>query len=350
MRSNVKKCLNLAILFAALAEIGFVSMLKADEKKDPTEVRLQSILSKSLPKLGDLEPWQKVIFHDEVLAQPQRFVRNYQMSSTGSGPVKAQEQDFKADIDLENILSYLKFHASKSSAGQNAKAVFILKPDPACAACTRSLPSIRTWVRSRLEKRGFHAEDLGSENSSSLMIGASWEDSLDSIGKSKNAQWVALVRWAPVPPEDLDSAHADEKVYSLTVSFRVLGADSVTVKKTKEVLDLESFDVSLGRVWTDAMTELGSKWVADETRQSSLNHKESYIEVSGKLDFQQYKKVKASLESQLKGVGSLEERFISQNHFVFAISTQKSPEDLRSLLSQLSAETGVGRLFEWKVQ
>jgi preprotein translocase subunit SecA len=79
------------------------------------------------------------------------------------------------------------------------------------------------------------------------------------------------------------------------------------------------------------MTELGAKIVADEKRLVDQTRKELSIEVSGKLSFQQFKKVKLLLESQLKEVGSLEERSISQHRFIFAILTQKSREEIKNL-------------------
>jgi hypothetical protein len=350
MRPIPRKIFKLGILCVTLAWIGFVPVLRADERKGQTDSQLRSVLTKSVVKLGDLAPWQKILFQEEVLAQPQRFVRNYQVSAGSANQNGTPEQDFKADVDTDSIRSYLRFYGSKSLEGQPPKAVFLLKPDSACSVCIQSLPTIKTWVRNRLEKRGFLLEDISLEENHTGLIGASLEDWIEGVAKQKNARFLALVQWAPLPVEDLDSAHADEKVYSLSVSFRTLGSSSASIKKSKEVLDLESFDSSLARVWTDAMTELGAKIVADEKRLVDQTRKELSIEVSGKLSFQQFKKVKLLLESQLKEVGSLEERSISQHRFIFAILTQKSREEIKNLLSHLPPDSGVGSLFEWTIQ
>ncbi len=341
--------MSVGLLILALGWAG--ARARAEEPKSLVDVQLRAVLSGGLPKLGVLEPWQKVLFQEEVLAQPQRFVKNYQLAASGKG----QNQETKAEVDSDSIRAYLKFHGTKSPDGQLPTAVVLLKPDLACSVCTQSLPMIRSWVRNRLEKRGLRVDQVSSEEIYSPLTSASSEDPLKSLTERKNAAVLVLVQWAPVALEDLDSAHADEKKYRLSVEFRALSTDSLhltpfTVKKEKEILDLESFELSLGRVWSDAMTELGSKMEAGETHSTAQDTREYSIEISGIRDFQQLKKIRALLEARLKDFGVLEDRIISHQKFVFAISTHKDQEELRRVLSQLPADSGVGSLFHWVVQ
>ena len=315
-----------------------VQTSKDQTSKDQTEVQLRAALTGSLSTLGNLQPWQQIIFQDEVLTQPQRFVKNY------------QSEGLKVDVDSESVRAFLKFHSSPGANGKQALAVVTLKTAASCSVCSQVLPTFRTWIRSRLERRGFQVDFMNAEGVLAQMTSSSPNEALDEAVRAKGAQLFVMVEWAPVPVEELDTAHADEKKYRLSAQLEPLGSSLTPVKKDQEILELESFDVSLSRVWTAAMTELGVKAAALENFGLGQVQKECWIEVTGIRDFQQLKRVKALFEAQLKDVGTLEDRVVSREKFVFAVSTQKSNEQVKQLLSQLPADSGVGTSFHWTIQ
>src|SRR4051794_9867340 len=69
---------------------------------DAVSTQLKSAVTASASKLGELEPWQKRIFSEEVVPQYQRFVRDYRSSGTSG---------VTAEIDLESLRQYLRFYA-----------------------------------------------------------------------------------------------------------------------------------------------------------------------------------------------------------------------------------------------
>jgi hypothetical protein len=325
----------------------------AAELKTKIEVQLQAAISAILPQLGDLTAVQKTMFTEEVLPEYQRFIRNYQ----------ATPQGVKVDVDQDSIRLYLKYYAlpveskvglkvevksdPKLNSKQSPQILVLLKTEPTCEKCTPARAPIQQWVKAHLEKRGFQPDFLALEDIPVQWVSTSLEEHLESMAQQKKESAVLLVHWAPLPVDDLDTAHADEKKYSIRVYLNLLGEN--TLNAQKEVMENDSFELSLGRVWIDLFTDLGSKMDASQVRQSEAIKQEHLIEITGVKDFQHFKRVRLLLEGQLKSIGFLEDRVLSREKFTFAFYTGKNKEEVKKLLYQLQQTLGVGRDFNWSI-
>lgn len=259
--------------------------------------RLRKVVADSELKLGVVSPWQKKIFDEEVLSQPQRFVRDYRASAKG----------IDADVDWGSIKNYLSFHSSRVIKTAPTKSVtqpplwYWIGAERGCLKCAQALPGIKKIIKSRVENRGFRALD-GTANSSvkaseslsddegdtdSLSDAASENQKLMAlqiktkkvfeipgrsareIGLKENSEhWFGLkgavgtlfVYLQLAPQDDVDSAHADEKRY-LTLMYFGTSPEQANgtfgFSSEFESLENDGLDQSVVRLYLDAMTELG---------------------------------------------------------------------------------------------
>ena len=302
---------------------------------DQLTVQLKSALGESQKKLGELEPWQKKLFDEEVIPQYQRFIRDYRPTPSG----------VFVELDLESLKNYLRFFAPKSIKGSNTNITVFLKAKPSCGKCVESEAAIRALVKSRLEHRGFTvsfitAEELGDPD----LAGKPLENRVADLSRLKKAAGVLVIQWQLAEAEDIDSAHADENHYWIQSFLSIRDLDKAEGRL--ELLENDSFENSASRLLTDAWTAIGAKLLQ---MTSGEPQKEILIEVSGFRDFQQYTRLKSQLTSQLKGVSTLEERKISKGRVVLAIVTSQTREEVQKQLALLQPTGTSTELVKWEV-
>jgi len=321
---------------------------QAPELFDDVERQLKAAVIDAQKKLGMLESWQIRIFEEEVVPQYRRFIRDYRPMGTS----------LNVEVDFENLQNYLKFYAPKvlphliskdrakgllavsgaNSATQDFRLLVFLKTDPACAKCTASEPAIRALVKSRVEARGFVPVWVAPEEvGDTKLAGRLLHETLTELSRKKGSPGALVVHWAPVPVDDIDSAHADEKHYFVHsfLNIRDLAKDEGKM----DLMDSDSFETSLVRLLTASISELGVK--ADRTvREQAISKEEILIEISGFRDFAHYNRVKTVLTEQLKGVSSLEERRITRGQISLAVGTSASKEEIAKQVSAIVVEPG----------
>ena len=323
---------------------------QAPELFDDVERQLKVAVIDAQKKLGMLESWQIKIFEEEVVPQYRRFIRDYRPMGPGTG--------LNVEVDFENLQNYLKFYAPKvlphliskdrakgllavsgaNSATQDFRLLVFLKTDPACAKCTASEPAIRALVKSRVEARGFVPVWVAPEEvGDTKLAGRLLHETLTELSRKKGSPGALVVHWAPVPVDDIDSAHADEKHYFVHSFFNI--RDLAKDEGKMDLMDSDSFETSLVRLLTASISELGVK--ADQTvREQAISKEEILIDISGFSDFAHYNRVKTVLTEQLKGVSSLEERKITRGQISLAVGTSASKEEIAKQVSAIVVEPG----------
>jgi hypothetical protein len=318
-----------AVLMISLC---LTSVSFAENKGNSLENQLKDALLQAQTKLGELEPWQKQLYTDEVLPQYQRFIRDYR--SSGSG--------LQVEIDHDSLKRYLMFYAPKALKQNDPKILVLLKTDITCAKCVEGQPGIQSLVKARLEKRGLTPVWLSSDDFSAHLSATGIEDQMASLAKQRKSAGFVVVQWAPAPIDDIDTAHADEKRYVLQ-SFLRVGESSIK-NHQKELLDTDSFEMAEGRLLTDIFTDLGAKIEWEQLNLAETGKEEVFIEISGIRDFGQYNRIRNEIQSKLKDV-VLEDRKLSREQIVFAIFTKKRPEDLKQEMGALNLDAGGGQLL-----
>jgi hypothetical protein len=306
---------------------------EAASVNDSEQDQLRKALMNAQSKLGEMEPWKKVLFQEEVIPQYQRFIRDYRATPSGG---------FQVDVDFESIKRYLLFYAPKTLKTQDTKVVVLLKTDTNCQKCSQSYSAMQAMVKSRLDHRGLRLQWVNPDEFPPQVSGSSLEDLISPIIKAKNASGALMLQWAPAPVDDLDTVHADEKRYLIQAYFRV--GDHSIRNRQKELLENDSFEAAGVRLMTDVFTDLGTKIEWEDANILEKDKEEILVEVSGIQDFSQYSRVRATLQAQFKDA-VVEDRKLSRDQIVFGIYTKKKTAELKRELSELNLDPGGGQLL-----
>lgn len=330
---------------------------QAANEKDQVEAQLKAAIVDSQKNLGPLESWQKTIFSDEVVPQFQRFIRDYSSSQDG----------LRIEVDYKSLRQYLLFYAPKSLSdlekvgaktevklGDKRKILVLLKPESSCEKCMASVPEMTKLVQTRLERRGLapvwmNIGDLPPQAQQPLQIEEVLNSRVSTVnsngslnGNSKALVGSLLIYWAPAPVDDLDTAHADDKRFVLKSSLQLKG--TFQIKRDKEILDNETFEVAQARLLTDIFTDLGSKIESEQAMLAQgvadTGREEVLIEITGIRDFAQFIRIKNILQTQLKDISSVEDRKFNKTQVTFSVQTKKGSTDIQKQVTGISLDPG----------
>jgi hypothetical protein len=235
----------------------------------------------------------------------------------------------------------LKFYAPKSLGKDIAKVLVYLVPEPGCEKCTTAAPGLQNLVKSRLEHRGLTPVMVtpGSADEEALVSsrtkGHALDEKVSDLATSRKLAGAYVVQWRFAPVDSIDSAHADEKHYVLH-HFLFLRGFSQT-EGNMDLLDNDSFELSTGRLLSDAFSEFGTN--ASLVAATVATGDEILLEVSGIRSFEDYTKAKAFLESKLSGTQSLEDRMITRGKVTFVVFAQPPLDKVRNQLSALNLDS-----------
>jgi hypothetical protein len=341
----------------------------AGPQGDAVVRKLKAALMESSTKLGasgqltELAPWQKRLFDEEALPQYQRFIKHYRSPQTHSASAISS---LVVDIDVESLKNYLRFYAPQTLGREprNAPALVYLKAEAACLKCTAAGPALRALVQARVERRGLSpvwitAEELGPNGAE--LDGKALEDKLTELATARNAAASLVLQWGAAPPDDVDTAHADENHYVLKSRIEARGlagtgrpgaASSPIVAKTENsasLLETDSFEAIAIKLLSDAFVELGAQSQKAElaqvaSRVEEREQSELRLDVVGFRGFTQYSELKTQVAAKFPDV-SLEERRISRGRVVLALVGEPgTPEQVRTALAGMKLEGGHGRL------
>ena len=305
-------------------DAGAHSVKGSEAQKDPA----QSALNEAKVKLGSLEPWQRILFEEEVLPQSSKFIK--------------ESRSDQAEVDLEALKKYLAFYAPKALKKDDPKIAVFIQTAPDCTACQDNLPLVQKTVKSRLERRGFvpiwiTAKDLGEELNVKNGL-----DKLTKLSSKKGAQATCLVQLKQIIADAFDTAHADEKHFQIRVALAVKHVGSEKSEKAEdgslELLEEDSMVVAVDKLFTDALTTLGAQQMAgaETVAESSALFPELLVQISGIKGFDHYNEVQTQLRTAISSFGNLVERKVSRGTVTFALKTKKTIEDLKKAIVSVS--------------
>lgn len=308
-----------------------LTMARPDSAK-ALEDNVRAAVADSESRVGKLEPWQKKIFDEEVVPQYRKFVRDFSGSS--------------AIVDVNSIRNYLRFYGPAAFHGSNHKILVYYRTAQGCDACAVGRDKIQADLKNRLERRGLEPVWLTPEEAEGQGITGGPRQIAERVlsaahAQGANAELTLLID--PVPVDDLDSAHADEKHYMIrtTLDLRDIAHEEGQV----DVIDPSPFDAPVAMLMNDAFTDTGVKLAQLPTDASGAASAEVRIEVRGTGDFTTYAHARDALAEKLKGDGALEEREISRGRAVFALVTSRSPASVRKDLgSNVLLDSGAGAI------
>jgi hypothetical protein len=275
--------------------------------------KLKAALTEAQSRLGELEPWQKKIFDEEVVPQYQRFIRNYRASQTHSG---SAEGNLAVEIDFETLKNYLKFHAPSVMGEKDSPLLISLRPGKDCEKCLAAEPVIRQLVVARVTRRGFKPVFVTPEG---------------AVEKSKLAGSLVLT-WGLAAAEDVDSVHADEKNYEIHSVLEVQGSEKSEGKM--ELLDMDPFETATARLLSDAFTELGERLSQEGSADTVDGKPEVLLQVTGFRDFAQLTSWKAQLQAKLPAL-LVEDRSISRLQVTLAVVGEGRIGEVRRLAGEI---------------
>jgi hypothetical protein len=245
----------------------------------------------------------------------------------------------------------LRFYGPSALKEKTPAVIVVLFPEADCSKCISSTESVRTLVRDRLATRGITPiwttpTDLGLAASSAS--NADVEDAASRYADVKKTSGSLVVRWGIAPSDEVDAAHADETRYSVFASLRLR---SLPVHKgSLELLEAEAFDRSVGKLLTDAFTDLGAKVSVGDASgvlsgASGAERPEALLVVKfqgpGNWTYDQYSKMRDSLTEGLSAFGEMAEREVARGRAVFVLysSAQLSAVSDRVLATRLEGFT-----------
>jgi hypothetical protein len=313
----------------------------------PTEDALRAAVQDSERRLGELEPWQRALFQDEVVPQYARFVKGFRPTGTG----------MQVDVDVDAVRRYLTYRASKAPA----KFLVALRPEENCAPCAESAKAIRGLVEARLKRRGFSPVFVGTDEvGDPKLAGKLLDEKVVELLGPRAGSGALVLEWRLAPTDNIDTAHADEKRYlvRLFTLAREEGTGGVgsgkvareaKTESSLEFLEADGFERATARLLTDSFTEFGAKWLAAASL-GDAEQPELSISVTGIRDFAHFTAVKARLQAGLQTVlapgTSLEDRRIARGRAVFGVRTPGGVEEVKPLVVGLTLEKGVLALID----
>lgn len=309
------------------------------------EGSLKSAVGNARGRLGNLAPWQKQVFEQEVMNDYSIFVRDY----------KRQGEGVSVQVDLQSIQRYLSFYAPTRLGGGKPVPILIgLRAETGCGKCTDALPSLKRLLQARLESRGWtptwatEAEIVTAPGIPlDTLKGASFEDRLRSLATARGLKASSTAQLEAVRAPIEDTAHAGEVHYQLRYGLDVPEL-SLRSSNSLEFGARDSFDEGMRKLmaqaWIGAGSGAGTSGTAiltaliDEKPELSLSFK-------GIRRAQQVAILKQELANRLRAGATLEQRSVSRGHVTFALKTDETPESVRAELARIKLDS-----LSWEIR
>jgi hypothetical protein len=302
----------LAVCLAVLGLGGVASAAPVSSSaiNDTLDLKLRAYLAGAKKNLGPLQSWQSRIFDDEAVPQYQRFIQDYRATSGGG---------IEAQVDYESLRQYLRFYAPNVLKDKSPTVVVVLFPQVDCPKCVEGMESVRALVRERLSTRGLIPEWASPMDLGITALGISNSDVVDTAARYadvKKASGSLVVRWGVAQSDE--AAQEDETRYNVYTSLRIRGLASHD--GSLELLEAEKFDRSVGKLMTDAFTDLGAKVaITENSPLDGQPRDESLIEIKGNWTYAQYSRLRDALAEGLANLGEMQEREVARGSAVFAL-------------------------------
>lgn len=328
----------LAALFALLGPFPSLAAPQAggggasDDATRPSaaNTQLRQAVVNAAQTLALTEAWQKQIVQEDVITQYAKFIREARQAEGGVSNVL---------VDQDSLRRFLVFYPPKLYKQGNPKVLLLVRPEPGCQKCTDAAPEIQRKIKSKLERRGLipltvSLEDVGDHRAT----GKALEDRVAVLAKSKGAVGSVVLQWQVAPPDDLDTAHADETKYWVMASLNF--PDTGRQGGKLEILDSDSIEVAVWSLVTDSMIALGSKVELAQAGDQEPGREEVWIRLNGIRDFAQFTRARGQIMARVKDMGTLEDRAFARGQVTLALLTKRTVDEIRRLLGALGSDPG----------
>ncbi|MBL7715810.1 MAG: hypothetical protein JNL01_10120 [Bdellovibrionales bacterium] len=313
------------------------------ESSQSVQEVLKSIISNYQSKLKDLEPWQKRLFAEEVVGQHSRFIKDYRMN----GSV------LQVEIDADAIKKFLAYHYNaKGDKTKEVRMGIYIRSAGDCVRCGAALPKIKPLAVGRLERRGFSPvwimpqdlRDLSGKSSGLQLTGKALEDRILQLAARKGWMGAMVIQMQIAANDPGDTAHADEKRTAVrsAILFRDIPGGIQKADRQEgslEVLESDPVDPSVGRLLSDAFTDLGAKVLA--LGGLNLNQdagEETAVFVTGVRDFSVYQMLRSALQERVQGLGTLEDRMFAKGKVRFSVRSMKPFPEIKAALTTIQLQ------------
>ncbi len=297
---------------------------------------LARAVSESAGRLGNLDPWKRRVFEEEVVPQYQRFIKDYRPGANG----------LVIEVDYDAILRYIAFYAPrtlKPTDPKQVKLVLYQRVEAGCARCVGAADRIRQLMKPRAERRGFHVIWLAGEDIPPVdVVGKEFFDKIGEAAIRKGALGALVLDTRVAPVDAIDAAHADDKKYVVEVSWlaKPTGEAEFKFQGQLEVMENDSIDLAAARLLSDAVSQFGVRALLAEKNEGDAKSQEYELVLSGIKDYAQFAKLKAGITQALSDATWVEERKMRRGQVVLGIRSSRTVEAVKRQLASVPAEAG----------
>lgn len=285
----------------------------------------RSELLKFRPKLGPLTARQNSLFQDEVLNEPERYVKG----------IKKSEGNIVVQVDETAIRQVLAFDAVDLGFKTAPVIGFAARVRTGCTVCEREANSLHAHFQSRLERRGFQVKRLIA-----VEFGEGSNDPFTQIALQQQLQGILVI--------DLAQEIKDqEQVITGKVHLRFLKPNLSTYFTGDEDFEIAVNDtlVTLVDQWlTRSWMRLGELSSMTQSAMAT-NSNRMNIEVLGCSSLKQFHWVRTKLQETLTSATTVAEYTFEPGKITFWVKGYPASSIItEALRSGLKAESSVRQI------
>lgn len=269
-------------------------------------------LLKFRPQLGPMSAKQNVLFQEEVLSDPERFVNEIKRSESGA----------RVQVDENAVKQVLAFDASSLGFKTEPVIGFASRVKAGCSVCEKEATAFKAKLQSRMERRGFVVKSLPG-----VEITEGSSDPFSQYALQQQLQGVMVV--------DVNQELRDhEAVIVGKVHFRILKPNSSTYFTSDEDFENLSADslVNVGDRWlTRSWMRLGALASTSSTSIVS-NSNRMNVEIVGCASLKQFHSLRTKLQEALSSASALAESSIELGKVSFWVEGYASSASISETL------------------
>lgn len=278
-----------------------ISLLASQFASAGINDQLRELIIEKRAQMPAYSAVKQKIFEAEVLADPQKFVKNFKTLSTGK---------ISAEIDWEKIENHVAF------SGKGKCAIFV-DADIACSSCVAQKKSVALILIEKARTRGFDVIDL-SQNKT--LMSATFEQVAEAA-REKGADSLIWVSWVATT-EPAKESHGPNPPVSDLYWNSVLVSDSDKISKSdtrSTIFYRDQATVVSSQLFAKALNVQSE--IEDTTSAILGDSGESVkIRVSGIRSYADYQKARSKLGALLGKKGNFVESEMAVGEVIFSVT------------------------------
>lgn len=312
---------------------------------EATRTALQAVVTRLEAQPGGLAQWQKALIEQEVLLEPQNFVRESRQAG----------DQFKVTIDELLLRRVLLFYGPTHLGNEQPRLAARIEAQEGCEICTAAAPALKKLFQQQLDRRmarpvWFRDQELPSSAPSSAE-----EPEMPRLGllraleTSRGLQGAFLLRIESIPTRDEETgrivqpAHPEDAKLLLRLGIVLGGSARQKIFKKLEFQATDSIEHLARKLWIEAMSDLGSRLEVGPggvqagtslagSQGTPPGRPEVLLRVAGVQDYFQLTALKSQLQLAVGELDPVIERVLARGKVTFAIRSSKSVDEVRASL------------------